>query len=762
MCFNEISYVDLNWFKNMCLLNEVSLNHNLIHQLDGSFIKNRFLINVLFVNNSIQTLDTTFQGSHVSYCVILRNNRIETIHQDALLGSNITCIAFDNNMLSNRGIPKGVFSPLKTLKVLSLNSNYLTSILECIVPENEIPVILGFANNTISNIHPNAFMCMNISGLNLSNNSLSRLPSIPDTLVTLKVVNNSISDICSLIWNLWHLETLTASGNRNANITAQCIYRNKRLKSLSLARNLLTTLPDFIFLYSNKLEVLNLNDNQIDVDFWHRNRILDGLFRLEVLGLNGNSLHSAEGIIDHVSFEAERRTFKRLLFLRLARNKIETIQHFTTQVNEGCGNDRCESNGCSQDYPLRMVDFGNNIITFISSTAFMCLEDLVTVSLIGNNINHIPPLCSAVPYTRFDLRNNPFHCNCHMQWIPLKEITFPLSAPFKGMECSVSTNNFIIPYCRNELTGIDMPAHDIDPLDYVCHTHNCTAHCQCYSDKPLTHPSVARCVSRNLALAPLLPTYITKITLDYNDFQQLNTAPYPKVTYFSARYCHIHRIGKNLFKNVFELRVLHFEYNDITMLPAHVFASSPRLKEIYLSHNRIKSVTPSTFLHLEELAILYLDNNLITQLDISVLYFLSDLTKIGLYNNPWKCGCGNTTFRSWIAHNLPVLASNQIISCANSTVSILSLEEADLYCNESSQSFLINVRGTFQHIPLSSLLIMAFGFKVTLMMFLLVRFRYDIEVIVNTCCIADLLPKAIENGRRPLDVFLFYADGDTA
>ena len=153
--FNEISYLDINWFKNMRLLEYVSFDHNLIHQLDGGFIKNRFLINVLFVNNSIRTLDTTFQGSHVSYCVFLRNNRIETIHQDAFLGSNITCIAFDNNTLSNRGIPKGVFSPLKTLKVLSLNGNYLTSILECIVPENEIPVILGFANNAISNIHPN-------------------------------------------------------------------------------------------------------------------------------------------------------------------------------------------------------------------------------------------------------------------------------------------------------------------------------------------------------------------------------------------------------------------------------------------------------------------------------------------------------------------------------------------------------------------------------------------------------------------------------
>ena len=753
--FNEISYLDINWFKNMRLLEYVSFSHNLIHQLDGSFIKNRILIYAYFVNNSMQTLNTTFQGSHVSNCVLLRNNKIETIHQDAFLGGNITCIAFDNNTLSNRGIPKGVFNPLKTLKILSLNRNYLTSILECIVPENEIPVILGFANNAISNIHPNAFMCMNISGLNLSNNSLSTLPSLPDTLVTLKVDNNSISDICSLIWNLWRLEKLTASGNRIANITPQCFYRNKRLKSLSLARNLLTTLPDLIFLHSNKLEFLNLNDNQIDVDFLHQDRILDCLFRLEVLGLDGNSLHSAEGIINHISHHPTRYTFKRLLYLSLARNKIETIQHFTTQEIDG-------NEECIKKYPLRMVNFDNNIITYISTTAFMCLEALATVSLTGNNIHNLTPLCSAVPYTRFDLRNNQFRCNCHMQWLLLKEITFPLSAPFVGMECTASTNNFIIPYCRNVLTGLDMHVRDIDKVDYVCPTRNCTAHCQCYSYSPSTQPSVARCLSRKLTHAPLLPTYITNITLDYNDFQELNTVPYPKVTYFSARYCHIHRIGKNLFKNVFELRVLHFEYNDITMLPAHVFASSPRLKEIYLSHNRIKSVTPSTFLHLEELAILYLDNNFITQLDISVLYFLSHLTTIGLYNNPWKCGCRNTTFRSWIVHNLPVLASNHNISCTNSTASILSLEEADLNCNESLQNIHINVHSTFQPIPLSALLIISFGFIVTLMTFLLIRFRYDIEVIVNTCRLAGLLRKAIDNGRQQLDVFLYYAEGDTA
>lgn len=147
--------------------------------------------------------------------VYLQNNQLTGIPSNAFENAtDLRWIILDNNQIVNENVGKKVFSKLKSLQRLYINRNNLTEV----------------------------------------------IPSLPKSLIELKMSSNQISKIGNGLKGLENLTTLVLEGNKLKDVGG-VLGNLKSLMFVDLSMNKLTKLPDVL---PPGIEMLYMDDNDID------------------------------------------------------------------------------------------------------------------------------------------------------------------------------------------------------------------------------------------------------------------------------------------------------------------------------------------------------------------------------------------------------------------------------------------------------------------------------------------------------------------
>ncbi|MEE6495578.1 hypothetical protein FKM82_002087 [Ascaphus truei] len=243
----------------------------------------------------------------------LKNNKLEKIPQGAFSElSDLRELYMQNNLLTNEGMDNETFGRMARLEYLDLSSNNLTQIPSGL-PRNI--VLLHLEKNSIRSIsedvltqirnleylllhnnklrargiHPAAFLGLKkLHTLHMYNNMLEKVPAgLPRRVKTLMLLHNQITSISKNDFaTTYFLEDLNLSYNK---ITSGAVHRDafrklRLLKTLELSGNSLKSLP---YGLPRNLEILRLKENDISSI---PQETLAGMSKLKELYLSNNKL----------------------------------------------------------------------------------------------------------------------------------------------------------------------------------------------------------------------------------------------------------------------------------------------------------------------------------------------------------------------------------------------------------------------------------------------------------------------------------------
>lgn len=271
---------------------------------------------------------------------------------------------------------------IPTLRYLKLSTNTLQ-----IVDNNAFDNLynlqtLFLSYNNLSTLHSSTFTPLsNLTHLDLSNNRLSSLPRdifVNNTnLLELIMSSNPLLNILpEWFTSLHNLQKLDLSKTKLYSIRPETFHTLHMLRYLDLSGNLFSDVPtEAIYPVGNTLEVLKLNENRLKKLDENSFPPLTSLIELQICS-------------NELLISIERRTFSHLTSLRnltIAENRALSFIHASA---------------------LKRMQ-GDRQIT------------LKTLSLRGNHLsnltlNNLPEICAL---DKLDLRSNPWHCDCHAQWI---------------------------------------------------------------------------------------------------------------------------------------------------------------------------------------------------------------------------------------------------------------------------------------------------------------------------------------------------------
>ncbi|XP_043202963.1 leucine-rich repeat-containing G-protein coupled receptor 6-like [Amphibalanus amphitrite] len=275
-------------------------NNSLTSLLEGQFVMQRDLLSLsvhdnrlgalfsetfsglgrlqelLLDNNQIIALDDgVFQWMENLQRLDLSRNRIKIVTREAFEGlSALEWLDLSENNIGH--VPSDAFRQLSALRTLKMRNNWLRE-----VPFHAFYVLsslqnLSLAENRLHRLHPEAFSGLSsLQRLDISGNLLDKFPATSLALP--------------------ELEELDAGGNGFPSLQARHMSGMRRLRRLRVCGNAaLSVVSPHAFSDSHLLEELHLCDNpQLT---WFPSSAVEGLPRLRVLNLSGNSLGMLENM----------------------------------------------------------------------------------------------------------------------------------------------------------------------------------------------------------------------------------------------------------------------------------------------------------------------------------------------------------------------------------------------------------------------------------------------------------------------------------
>ncbi|XP_052892098.1 leucine-rich repeat-containing G-protein coupled receptor 5-like [Anopheles moucheti] len=283
LSYNSISSIDAMAFNSLVNLNFLLLTGNKLRLLHSTVFKSLVALQTIYLDsNELQVIERNlFSNNGQLQNIILKNNRISVVEEGAFTTdkpSNLSILSLSNNNLTKLNL-----SGVKVKKVYASNNKleeiYLSSSIE----------LVHARNNTISNILMDNSSKMDLTTLDLDNNSITSFESINHltSLVNLFLSNNRIGPV-----NLTSFAKLT------------------KLEQLGLERTHISNLQHGTFAQQESLKWLDLSYNNLDrFDF----DILTSSTALEKIFLDGNRLKSLD-------FQYLRKTFPSLVKIGLSDN----------------------------------------------------------------------------------------------------------------------------------------------------------------------------------------------------------------------------------------------------------------------------------------------------------------------------------------------------------------------------------------------------------------------------------------------------------
>ncbi|XP_055380330.1 protein flightless-1 [Condylostylus longicornis] len=268
-------------------LTSLDLSYNRLKEVPEGLEKAKSLLVLNLSNNQIETIPTSL-FIHLTDLLFLdlSDNNLGTLPPQTRRLANLQTLILANNPLEHfqlRQLPSlhnlevlnmkntqrtllnfpTTLDSLSNLSELDLSENSLSKVPDCIY--NIITLKrLNLSDNEITELSGNVEFWQKLEILNLSRNQLKSLPPALCKLVNLRHLylndnNLDFEGIPSGIGKLFNLVIFSASNNQ-LEILPEGLFRCGGLKKLNLSSNKLITLPEAIYLLSD-LEELDLSNN---------------------------------------------------------------------------------------------------------------------------------------------------------------------------------------------------------------------------------------------------------------------------------------------------------------------------------------------------------------------------------------------------------------------------------------------------------------------------------------------------------------------
>ncbi|XP_071960188.1 uncharacterized protein [Antedon mediterranea] len=418
---NLLSDSVFNTIGRMRQLKELILDKNQLRLGENITFNNLEQIEYLSLSWNLIEVIPSFEGLAEVQKLFLSNNLIHTINSSAFVNLHkLEELYLDANLITQ--IEPGWSNNLQFLRHLDLSENFLS---ESFRQQH----IIGLTQNTW------------IEVLSLSNNSLLQIPCkdiVKNThLIHLDLSYNSITTIENNCLNhLKYLKVLDLKSNKIKTIDEFALQTMSRLDTVILDNNSIRTLPPY-WLRGTSVSHVNLNSNEL-VSL--SNESFCGLENLVIVHLLKNSISSiSTGAFCGTSLET----------LVLEYNNLQVIN--ASQFE-------CVST-------LKELFLSNNYIQEVNPAAFdgICLK---TLHLHSNFLESITEnLVVRDSYEVLTLENNPWRCDCHIEW--MKDYYYSNSNITNVNIIEVLDRQIV---CLSPNTLIDFTLFALKDVDLICST----------------------------------------------------------------------------------------------------------------------------------------------------------------------------------------------------------------------------------------------------------------------------------------------------
>ena len=699
----------------------------------------------------------------------LTNNSLSEVHQFLLKGlSSLETLELSGNQLKT--FSGRLTRDLTALKHLSLNRNLLRKLegSEVFAPMSETLESLNLSDNQIDTIADNVFgTLVNLKQLDLTNNNIdvvtkntfsglrgashlllgnNRLQSVhseslnhlSDTLLVLDLSANSLAESPSALSSLRKLQTLDLSNNQISSIVDASFLKMNSLWRLQLNGNALKNVTVGLFKNMKSLQILDLSYNTIQ---YIEKGSLDSNQKLQAVRLDNNRLTRMDGLFQNLQnliwlnvsdnsigeFDYAFLPLN-LKWLDMSHNRIVELGNYFDFTGDLSLTELDVSfNSLTQLGPHNLPDsietllVNDNKIVQIVPYTFFKKTNLVKVDLTVNSLKTIDKnalrLSSEIQQLPdFYLTGNPIECDCEMVW--LKSINsaglqnYPIVKDIESIYCRlvytrqqtfvplVETRNdqFLCPYKTHCFALCQCCDFDACDCEMTC-PDNCT----CYHDSSWSK-NIAECSSSGFHDLPdQLPMDATEVFLDGNIFPELFSHTFigrKNLRILHLNNSQIHTIHNKTFNGLKSLTALHLQDNDLKALKGYEFEALPHLRELYLDGNIISYVHNATFKFLKSLEILHIHNNRLIDFPVWQLALNPFLVSVKLAENLWSCDCEFADrFKSWLSVYSSKVVDADAISCvSNEQANELMQNINELLCDANGSSSAMSAPGEKRHV----------------------------------------------------------------
>lgn len=696
---NEISSLSPTVFSTLAELRMLDLSRNRLKSLDGADFSTSEKLTVLNLShNELQKLqDPTIFASFINLKILtLSHNQISEINGNLFSAmQNLQVLDLSWNRLVE--LPGTLFIPAGNLNQLFLDHNEIISLENSIFSNSTMLKDVGIGSNKLKTIPPALSVLTNLVTLDLGENEINHVTNESsaifknlEQLYGLRLVGNQLHDIPpGFCTHLSALRVLNMAGNQVARIHANSFLGCEQMRALRLDNNSLSGLSPSLALEIPSLLWLNVSHNRL------------------------------------TSFDYDAALPRTVEWLDLSHNELTSLQNgmgplnWNLRVVDVSHNQLTRLLGSSFPPTVERIRVNHNHINFVSPNAFFRLPALRSVELTGNNLSSLDPLALRVmkrfgkPVPEFQLRANPFVCDCGMEWLKhaVQQNTGTKGTSETGIVidlhaiyCSEnnSTANVMGTSASSNGTGIAflskkewLCSYDSHCPDF-CHCCDFDA-CDCKMECPLgcvcTHDfswslNIVKCDGDTNVTSILLariPMDATEIHLDGS--HTISVLPSHgligkrNLQSLFLNHSHILEIGNKSFNGLNNLQSLHLDHNELTRLDGFEFTDVPNLLQLYLNDNNLRSIALNTFSRLKYLQMLRLEGN---QLIHFPLWEFSEsnrhLSVISVHDNLWTCECHFLSgFKKWLS-SVAIVENGEDLECAVTKDQIRYLPIGSLSC----------------------------------------------------------------------------------
>ena len=708
---NALTTLDMSVFRGLISLQYLHLGGNLLNRIDGKVAILPSLRVIDLSDNKFTVVRKKIFGDSPMLTVItLNHNNISTIESEAFFNMTaFRALTVSDNALTNVH-PCSWFDAVTNIYFLLLAHNSITNIdgIQCLSKMK----VFNLFDNELSTI-PTLTNLVNLEILDLGRNAIHYVSGdevTPTTRLRYLFLDGNEMLRLGVLSNSSSIIFLDLQVNNLTYIPAFCFDSLQSLKTLNLSCNYVKYIGEFAFpqnlqelgLYGNELLDLGSNIEHLSqlqkLQIGHNNLtqfniklpsvmyfdisenplenlalqlctkmpILQEIF-LEKLGIghNGNISRDLFGILG--------AGCDRWRHLSLASNLIRKIDDYTIfNVNDGID----YSHNPLESIPrfrqinthIKYLHFYNCSIENIAPMAFHKFQALTYVELKGNNIKYFPPMSQGG--IRYDLRNNPIVCSCHLRWL----------------HGHPTRSNYLFTNCIDPVTS-SVEVFDLLPIErLVCqHQINCAPGCVCLGLDIYT-VDIVNCSSRSLTAIPSgLSPEADVIYLDHNQFNK----PHFSSEMDKMAACQlflqdskIKILEHDLFTAFSSLQVIDLSNNELETWNIDMLHSLHDLKTLFLHGNRIHQIYGGVAeYNLPSLQIITLHENELHVVPDSIDFAIhsTSFTNLTLAGNPWQCAaCAGPIFRKWLAQHAGIVSDAADIQCNKSHLPVLDISMATL------------------------------------------------------------------------------------